>query len=381
MNSPTTEALVQKEHLQCRTDERVLPEKYVIDYLGYLTPVNDAHINTRGWVMQERLLSPRALHFGEHQVYWECREKRASETNPNGLEIYGNGVPFKGLAKGPPGVVSWTQLVMAYSKCALSFPSDKLVAFSAIARSYASYLPDEYIAGMWRNHLRNDLLWLAFANTESEHTRYKTYTAPTWSWASINGMVLVPFESDMVEYRYKVDDYKLEYATEDKMGAIRAGWLRLSGQLRPLKLLRKTSNEFASEEENIIWSLVIDNTEYDPSHYIAEEPGGLRLLVVHLDDSQVDIDAENESDSLYCMLATHHLCNEVGDKCNMWDFFLFQLVDATKGTFRRIGLARTRTGDVDNPYPAGKLVHGPSIPPTLLPCAAYEDGIHSIYVI
>lgn len=381
MSPPTTETLVQKGYLQCHTDETVSPGKYVIDYLGYLAPVKDAHINTRGWVMQERLLSPRALHFGEHQVYWECREKRASETNPDGLEIYGNGVPFKGLAKGPHGVLSWTQLVMAYSKCALSYSSDKLVAFSAIARSYATHLSDEYVAGMWRSRLHNDLLWLVSKITESDHTRYGTYTAPTWSWASINGTVWIPFESDRIEYRYNVDDYKLEYATEDKMGAIRAGWLRLSGQLRPLKLLRKISNEFASDKENIIWSLVIDNIEYDPHHYIAEQPGGLPLLVVHLDESPVDFGTENESGSLYCMLATHHLFNEVGDRCNMWDFLLFQLVDATRGTFRRIGLARTRTGDVGDPYPAGILVHGPSVQPRLLPCAAYEDGIHSIYVI
>jgi hypothetical protein len=155
--------------------------------LGVLAPVKDAHINTRGWVMQERLLSPRALHFGEHQLYWECREKRASETNPDGLEIYGDGVPFKGLAKGPHGVLSWTQLVMAYSKCALSYPSDKLVAFSAIARSYATHLSDEYVAGMWRSRLHNDLLWLVSRITKSDHTRYGTYTAPTWSkWMIIS---------------------------------------------------------------------------------------------------------------------------------------------------------------------------------------------------
>jgi hypothetical protein len=29
----------------------------------------------RGWVFQERLLAPRVLHFGPHELWWECLEK------------------------------------------------------------------------------------------------------------------------------------------------------------------------------------------------------------------------------------------------------------------------------------------------------------------
>jgi hypothetical protein len=34
--------------------------------------VEEANLNTRGWVMQERLLSCRTIHFGANQIYWEC---------------------------------------------------------------------------------------------------------------------------------------------------------------------------------------------------------------------------------------------------------------------------------------------------------------------
>ncbi|KDN69744.1 putative heterokaryon incompatibility protein [Colletotrichum sublineola] len=39
----------------------------------------------RSWVVQERLLAPRTLHFGSKQVFWECREASCSETQPQGV--------------------------------------------------------------------------------------------------------------------------------------------------------------------------------------------------------------------------------------------------------------------------------------------------------
>jgi hypothetical protein len=46
--------------------------------------VGQAPLNTRGWVMQERLLSRRILHFGSDMIYWECCIRSASELRPHG---------------------------------------------------------------------------------------------------------------------------------------------------------------------------------------------------------------------------------------------------------------------------------------------------------
>jgi len=45
--------------------------------------VEKAPLNTRAWVLQERLLAPRQLHCTAEQLFWECRECRASETTPS----------------------------------------------------------------------------------------------------------------------------------------------------------------------------------------------------------------------------------------------------------------------------------------------------------
>jgi hypothetical protein len=36
--------------------------------------VSEAPLNQRAWVIQERILAPRVIHFGKNQLLWECSE-------------------------------------------------------------------------------------------------------------------------------------------------------------------------------------------------------------------------------------------------------------------------------------------------------------------
>jgi hypothetical protein len=42
--------------------------------------VEEAELNKRGWVLQERALSHRSIHFTSSQTYWECGEGVHCET-------------------------------------------------------------------------------------------------------------------------------------------------------------------------------------------------------------------------------------------------------------------------------------------------------------
>lgn len=44
--------------------------------------VEDAPLNKRSWVMQERALAPRQIHCGREQLLWECKQTTACETFP-----------------------------------------------------------------------------------------------------------------------------------------------------------------------------------------------------------------------------------------------------------------------------------------------------------
>ncbi|KAK5633014.1 hypothetical protein RRF57_008728 [Xylaria bambusicola] len=54
------------------------------DIFDFERNANLAPPNTCGWVMQERLLSRRILHFGAEMIYWECCRHSASEFNHHG---------------------------------------------------------------------------------------------------------------------------------------------------------------------------------------------------------------------------------------------------------------------------------------------------------
>jgi Heterokaryon incompatibility protein (HET) len=75
----------------------------LVDFLFWQNELSRAHLNRRGWVVQERLLAPRVLHFGQKQLFWECCEMDAAESYPNGLPhalAMGVMTKFKSLDRG-----------------------------------------------------------------------------------------------------------------------------------------------------------------------------------------------------------------------------------------------------------------------------------------
>ena len=60
-------------------------EYFLLDVHCWRDAIEDAPLGRRGWVVQERALSPRTLHFGKGQIFWECLDIQASEVFPRGL--------------------------------------------------------------------------------------------------------------------------------------------------------------------------------------------------------------------------------------------------------------------------------------------------------
>jgi hypothetical protein len=118
-------------------------------------------LNRRAWVMQERMLSPRVIHFGKHQLFWRCQMHTACETFPKGIpEATGSaafsqsayGVDFQHLSC-TRGLLEdlWFQVIENYSTYGITRESDKLIALSGIARMFGEEVKetdDKYIAGL-----------------------------------------------------------------------------------------------------------------------------------------------------------------------------------------------------------------------------------------
>ncbi|KAK5692194.1 hypothetical protein LTR17_025485 [Elasticomyces elasticus] len=62
------------------------PDNYLLfDIHCWKHEVDDSPLGRRGWVIQERALSPRTIHFGKTQIAWECRHKTCNDVFPDGF--------------------------------------------------------------------------------------------------------------------------------------------------------------------------------------------------------------------------------------------------------------------------------------------------------
>jgi hypothetical protein len=57
----------------------------ILDASFWFNRVDNAPVNKRGWVLQERLMAPRVLHFCHDQIAWECCGFDAAEGQPEGM--------------------------------------------------------------------------------------------------------------------------------------------------------------------------------------------------------------------------------------------------------------------------------------------------------
>jgi hypothetical protein len=97
----------------------------------------------------------------------------------------------------------------------------------------------DYLAGIWRESLPEALTW----STQAESSRPKTYRAPSWSWASVDGRVYVPSPWEepqkKIIYASTLSATTAYRGTEDT-GHVTTGSITISGPLGMAKILSAT---------------------------------------------------------------------------------------------------------------------------------------------
>ncbi|KAH7324534.1 heterokaryon incompatibility protein-domain-containing protein [Stachybotrys elegans] len=145
----------------------------------------------RGWVTQERFLSPRLLQLCAFPFY-ECRcgiQNEISQNPSNRTEI--ESVSHRTWASEPgstsfESISRWLGIVREYRKASLTYSSDMMVAIGGLARKFAEITGEQYLAGIFTGeHMAVGMLWFSEGSPEHGHTQ--TYVAPSWSWASASG--------------------------------------------------------------------------------------------------------------------------------------------------------------------------------------------------
>ncbi|KAK8085385.1 hypothetical protein PG997_006656 [Apiospora hydei] len=117
-----------------------------------------SNLSHRAWAFQERLLAPRTIHFGEHGALWECRSAAFSSHLPDGFD----GPLYRSKLVCPEHEEwDWNEIVQLYAPAQLTVSSDRLPALAGVARRHSELTKDQYLAGMWRRTLVNQLTWKA----------------------------------------------------------------------------------------------------------------------------------------------------------------------------------------------------------------------------
>ncbi|TVY14632.1 hypothetical protein LARI1_G007897 [Lachnellula arida] len=227
----------------------------------------------RGWTLQERMLSPRSLYYGNRQIYWQCPSARLAadgESVPTGAATsvwnqsdsehseWPDLLSLRQLKKplseqGQRKVHSlWRDVLRIYVSRLLTKQSDKLPALAGMAAFLNSITHDEYLAGLWARDLHVSLLWThipiwAKGAASLDYViqvpqwdlppRERSLEAPSWSWAGADVRDRLYFwtagdenglwgDKDVQVLRHGV-----ELAGRNPFGAVKSGRLTLRGHV------------------------------------------------------------------------------------------------------------------------------------------------------
>lgn len=213
-------------------------------------------INSRGWTLQESILSPRLLTFGATEMSAECRTSYWNESgrpshNVQGLEnVFPRPVRRKasfdlntegGVSEQTNSTASlskaWRRLTIHYCRRHLTYGRDKLPAISGLAWWFSKKLPDShydcYLAGVWKHLLPAGLLWYHDLPLYMNAKKPDKYRAPSWSWASLDCNYLQWFNPSAGEKEYaRILDWDVTLNGPDPFGEVEGGYLRISAPLK-----------------------------------------------------------------------------------------------------------------------------------------------------
>jgi hypothetical protein len=178
---------------------------------------NELPLFQRAWVFQERILAKRVLYMCEDEMMFECFSNVRCECSDicieniaktiNHTDYLGIKCRFqdlmhqwslhsagfsKTLPFAPTGILeAWDHLVHHYARRKMKYHSDRLPGFGGIAEKFSgTRAMGRYFAGLWEYRLEECLLWYIDPTTTDVVPLppiRDAVSAPSWSWASVNG--------------------------------------------------------------------------------------------------------------------------------------------------------------------------------------------------
>jgi hypothetical protein len=254
----------------------------------------DLPLYKRAWVLQEMILSSRALIFDPDVVRWECLSGYGSERSLDAgigrhhsrirelqigiahlhndqdvFDTFGDTISAK--------AIGWGHIVDDYMSRGLTNESDRLIAMAGVAKAMQRHTSDLYVAGLWKNLLPFSLAWhvrhvdddILISNGPNIYVkdpppyRSKNPISPSWSYTSVN--VAVKYNLAIQEKPMcQIIDVRVEGPPQSQVGMI-----TMHGDTRILYMMR---------EKKSILSEALELSKSSKYKY-AEEYGLKQMLI------------------------------------------------------------------------------------------------------
>ena len=226
----------ERDTMKMRSQYISTPRKKLFEFAPtgfYARCISSAPLTNRAWTFQERHLAERTMHFTSEQIMWECRDKIACETLPDGIPMAM--IPRFDVFPSTVNPDDWCQTVSIYSRAKLTYGTDKLMAISGVARKFQERTPDQYLAGLWRRNIGRQLCWRKHEPNGTHESDSTPYRAPSWSWASTdcpvtwrlwttnNASLIMPGQKIFIE----ILEFHAILAGSDEIGQIESAELQV----------------------------------------------------------------------------------------------------------------------------------------------------------
>jgi hypothetical protein len=219
-------------------------------------------LNSRGWVLQELALSCRTVHFTNSILYWQCRERYASEDGLLDDHTFGSleeefdwvdkEFYLEYFAKSPR--IAWYQLAHNYSERALSFMRDKLPAMAGLVQAHQIQTGATPVLGLWKDTLYLDLDWRV---DDPSHSQASLQNIPSWTWLSSHDVItyegVVAYTSGQREFSPKLNvvDWSVQWEDEPFTSELVHWHLAVRGPFGSCKIPKGTLLEKIAEEKEV----------------------------------------------------------------------------------------------------------------------------------
>ncbi|KAK4159554.1 heterokaryon incompatibility protein-domain-containing protein [Cladorrhinum sp. PSN259] len=201
---------------------------------------------TRGWTLQERMLSSRIIHFTNRELEWECRKTFLCECQgpqpKNRRSLVSTNVLYDLSTRRREFDDAWASVVENFSRRNLTYESDKLPALTGLIQRMSGMYWSAFesgsrrcLSGLWECDIGTQLCWYTGWDWPGRPRARQSPDSklPSWSWASIGGPVQLwkTIESciKFVSYRSRGDD------TGDEV-AVNASEVTLRGLVAPIQM-------------------------------------------------------------------------------------------------------------------------------------------------